>query len=214
MLVDFERQLPTQIKIAFLPNYGMVRIRLTWTGTDPDSGVMDAQFAILKEVVKDHLVVDRDITLQEVISEGLKKTGKKLAIAESCTGGYIAHLITAIPGSSSFFLGGIVSYDNALKTGLLGVPEETITRHGAVSAETVQKMAEGVRERTGSDIALATSGIMGPSGGSDEKPVGYVCVAVSTKEKTITTHFQFRFDRKRNIELTAAHALNFLRIHM
>jgi nicotinamide-nucleotide amidase len=116
-----------------------------------------------------------------------------------------------IPGSSSFFLGGVVSYSNDLKAGLLGVPQETLNEFGAVSLETVKKMAEGVRERTGSDYGLAVSGIMGPSGDTPNKPIGFVCVGFSSADTTEVTSFQFRFDRKRNIELTAVYALNFLR---
>lgn len=214
MLVDFERSLPEQIKIAYLPNYGMVRIRLTWIEPFPDEKIMNDEFKKLKAITKEYLVIDRDISLQDVISNDFKTSKRTLAVAESCTGGYIAHLITAIPGSSDFFLGGVVCYSNELKTGMLDVPKDIITKYGAVSIETVEKMAEGVRLKTGSDFALATSGIMGPTGGTNEKSVGFVCVAVTNKNKTVSTSFQFRFDRKRNIELTAAHALNFLRKNM
>lgn len=213
MLKDFEKTLSSNIKLAYLPNYGMVRLRLTLSLPD-DKEDIDQLFGQLKEIVKDHLVVDQDISLQETISKILQSKKQTLSIAESCTGGYISHLITLIPGSSSFFLGSVISYSNEMKTDLLNVPRETINQFGAVSIETVAKMAEGIRLKTGSDVALATSGIMGPNGGTDEKPVGHVCVAVSTSNKTETTIFDFRFDRKRNIELTAAHALNFLRKHI
>lgn len=214
LLTNFEKELPKDIKIAYLPHYGMVRIRLTSSQNINDDKTIEMQFASLKERVREYLVVDRDISLQELISEEFKKRKITLSVAESCTGGYIAHLFTAIPGSSDFFLGGVVSYANALKVDLLGVTQQTIADHGAVSLETVAQMAEGVRLETGSDFSLATSGIMGPGGGSEEKPVGFVCVAVSSKEKTTTTSFQFRFDRERNIEMTAVHALNFLRKNM
>jgi nicotinamide-nucleotide amidase len=144
----------------------------------------------------------------------LKEKKLTISIAESCTGGYISHLLTSMAGSSLYYEGGVVSYSNDLKTALLGVPNEILMTHGAVSTQTVEKMAEGIRLRTGTDIGLATSGIMGPSGGTETKPVGFVCVGVSTKHKTVTTTFQFRFDRARNIELTAIHALNFLRKNM
>jgi nicotinamide-nucleotide amidase len=211
LLTDFEASLSDGIKLAYLPNYGMVRLRLTATQTMENNQQIDGLFDRLKSTVKDYLVVDRDITLQEAIAEQLNLNGKTLAIAESCTGGYISHLITLIPGSSSFFLGGVISYSNDLKSGILGVPEKTLQEFGAVSLESVAKMAEGVREKTGADYGLATSGIMGPTGETPGKPIGFVCVGFSSKEKTECTTFQFRFDRKRNIELTAVYALDFLR---
>ena len=214
MLVDFEKNLSEHIKLAYLPNYGMVRLRLSASMEQSDENTIDKNFKQLKEIVKDYLVADKDISIQEAISVVFSEKKMTLSVAESCTGGYISHLITSIPGSSSFFLGGVVSYANEVKRDILDVPQELIEKYGAVSIQTVEKMAEGVRKKTGSDIALATSGIMGPGGGSDEKPVGYVCVAMSTAVKTISTTFQFRFDRTRNIELTAVQALNFMRKNM
>ena len=214
MLVDFEKKLPEQIKLAYLPNYGMVRLRLSANLQKSDEKAIDNEFEKLKEIVKDYTVADKDINIQEAISGIFIEKNLTLAIAESCTGGYISHLITSIPGSSRFFLGSVVSYANEVKRDLLDVPQTLIELHGAVSTQTVEKMAEGVRKKTGSDISLATSGVMGPGGGSEEKPVGYVCVAMSTANKTISTTFQFRFDRTRNIELTAVQALNFMRKNM
>ncbi len=211
MLVDFEKNLSPNIKLAYLPNYGMVRLRLSGDMQQIEEKTIEENFSQLKNIVQDYLVVDMDLIIQEAISAIFIEKRLTLSIAESCTGGYISHLITAIPGSSSFFLGGVVSYANEVKINMLDVPEGIIQKHGAVSIQTVEKMAEGIREKTGSDISLATSGIMGPGGGTDEKPVGYVCVAISTAKKTTSTTFQFRFDRKRNIELTAVQALNFMR---
>lgn len=211
LLTNFEASLTNGIKLAYLPNYGMVRLRLSTTHQLDNISDLDRKFNELKEIVKDYLVIDKDISLQEAISEKLKSSKKTLALAESCTGGYISHLITLLPGSSSFFLGGVVSYSNDLKSGLLGVPTAILQEFGAVSIETVKKMAEGVRENTGADYGLAVSGIMGPTGDTPEKPLGLVCVGFSSAEKTEATTFQFRFDRKRNIELTAVYALDFLR---
>ena len=213
IISDFEKNLSPNIKLAYLPNYGMVRLRLTLNQSASKENI-DTVFSELKDLVKDYLVVDQDISLQEAISNLLTSKKQTLSIAESCTGGYISHLITLIPGSSSFFLGSVVSYSNKMKSEIINVPVDIIKKYGAVSIETAAKMAEGVRLKTGSDFALATSGIMGPDGSTPEKPVGHVCVAVSTASKTETTTFDFRFDRKRNIELTAAHALNFLRKHI
>ena len=211
LLTNFEASLSNGIKLAYLPNYGMVRLRLSTTRVLDNNSDLDSYFNELKNIVKDYLVIDKDISLQEAISEKLKSSQKTLALAESCTGGYISHLITLIPGSSSFFLGGVVSYSNDLKSDLLGVPAAILQEFGAVSLETVKKMAEGVREKTGSDYGLAVSGIMGPTGDTPEKPLGLVWVGFSSTEKTETTSFRFRFDRKRNIELTAVYALDFLR---
>lgn len=213
LLLDFEAALPASVKLAYLPNYGMVRLRLTASGAEADAEI-DNLFGQLKTLVKDHLVIDKDMTLQETVASLMLQKNKTLAVAESCTGGYISHLITMLPGSSAFYLGGIVSYSNAMKTESLGVDPETIDQFGAVSIETVTQMAEGIRKKTGADFSLATSGIMGPGGGTDEKQVGFVCVAVSSNKNTIATSFQFRFDRQRNIELTAVHALDFLRKNM
>jgi nicotinamide-nucleotide amidase len=214
LLTNFEAGLPREIKLAYLPNYGMVRLRLSTSAHLSGALEIENWFSRLQTLVKEYLVINEDLTLQESISQKLQKNGKTLSIAESCTGGYISHLITLIPGSSSFFLGSVVSYANEMKSSVLGVNHQTIQQFGAVSEQTVAQMAEGVRKKTGSDFALATSGIMGPSGGTKDKPVGYVCVGFSAEGKTATTTFQFRFDRRRNIELTAAHALNFLRKNM
>ena len=134
-----------------------------------------------------------------------------MATAESCTGGYIAHLITTIPGSSAYFKGSVVSYANEAKENVLSVKHETLNTHGAVSEETVREMVSGVLKEMKTDYALATSGIMGPDGGSEEKPVGTVWIAAGNRERTITMKLNLRFDRKRNIDQTALAALNFLR---
>jgi nicotinamide-nucleotide amidase len=214
LLLEFETTLPKDYKLAYLPNYGMVRLRLTGLDGTKDTDEIDALFEELKALVKDHLVVDEDLTLQETIAKVLLEKKKTLAIAESCTGGYISHLITMLPGSSAYYLGGVVSYSNEMKIDVLGVNPDTIAQFGSVSVETATQMAEGIRKQTGADYSLATSGIMGPTGGTPEKHVGFVCVAFCSSERTSTTTFQFRFDRKRNIELTAAHGLDFLRKNM
>lgn len=214
LLLEFEAALPNDYKLAYLPNYGMVRLRLTGLDGTKDTEEIETLFEQLKALVKDHLVVDQDLTLQETIAKVLLEKKKTLAIAESCTGGYISHLITMLPGSSAYYLGGVVSYSNEMKIDVLGVQPDTISQFGSVSVETATQMAQGIRKQTGADFSLATSGIMGPTGGTPEKHVGFVCVAFCSSERTSTTTFQFRFDRKRNIELTAAHALDFLRKNM
>jgi nicotinamide-nucleotide amidase len=209
---DFESALPENIKLAYLPNYGMVRLRLTGRGNDPGlDGEVDRQFQQLKDQVADVLVIDSDRTMQDVVGGLLREKKWTLATAESCTGGYLAHLLTSIPGSSDYYLGGVVSYANSVKTGMLGVASELISTHGAVSRETVEQMAIGVMRKLGADLAISTSGIMGPGGGSTEKPVGTVWIAVAYHDKVASQHFSFRFNRERNIELTAQNGLNMLR---
>jgi nicotinamide-nucleotide amidase len=212
-IIDFENNLPASVKLAYLPNYGMVRLRLTATGDDEIAlnALLDDEFSKLKSQLADVMVVDEDITMQQQVGRLLMQAGKMLGTAESCTGGYIAHLNTAIPGSSRWFKGGIVSYANEIKEQVLGVSPETIETVGAVSEQTVIEMVKGALKEIGSDYVIATSGIMGPDGGTAEKPVGLVWVGVGSKTKIVTKKFQFRFDRQRNIELTANNALNLLR---
>ncbi len=214
MIISFETSLPSHIKLAYLPNFGMVRLRLTGFGFDKKLLLeeLDSRFYTLKELVKEYLVTDQDLPMEKVVGNLLKEKGRTLATAESCTGGYIAHMITSHPGSSAYFKGTIVSYDNSVKQNLLQVSPETIANDGAVSEATVKQMASSVLKLMETDYGLAVSGIMGPDGGSKEKPVGLVWVAVANKEKVITKQLNFRFDRKRNIELTTTQALNLLRI--
>jgi nicotinamide-nucleotide amidase len=213
LIQDFEAALPNTIKLAYLPNYGMVRMRLTATATDKPGieALVDEHFNTLKKLVADYLVVDEDLPLEAVIGKILLQKGKTLATAESCTGGYISHLITSVPGSSAYFMGSVVSYDNSIKETVLGVNADTLDNHGAVSEETVFQMANGVLRVMQADYGIAVSGIMGPGGGTEIKPVGLVWIAVASKHKTITQKFHFRFDRKRNTDLTAVNALNMLR---
>lgn len=209
----FEEALPASIKLAYLPNYGMVRLRLTIHGEDPAAleTELQKQFDTLKDLVREWMVTDEDITIQEAVGRLLQDSGRTMATAESCTGGYIAHLVTSIPGSSHYYKGSIVSYDNAVKIKSLHVTPETLKTDGAVSEATVRQMVQGALEELDTDYAVATSGIMGPDGGSPEKPVGTVWVAVGNRQTILTQKFSFRFDRGRNIELTATNALNLLR---
>ncbi len=213
MIKDFEESLPEAIKLAYLPNYGMVRLRLTAFGFDKIglAEMIDDYFSRLKMNVKDYLVTDRDIPMELVVAEILQKQGRTLATAESCTGGYIAHLITSHPGASAHFKGSVVSYDNVIKESLLNVSASTLETKGAVSSETVQEMAQSLLQIMQSDYVIAVSGVMGPDGGTTEKPVGLVWICIAGMGKIIAKSFQFRFDRKRNIELTATNALNLLR---
>ena len=209
---SWEDALPEGIHLAYLPNLSTgVRLRLSSYGGDRKSEI-DEQIIKLQEIIGDYIYSCSDSTLEEQIGELLKKSGKTMSCAESCTGGRISELITSVPGSSEYYIGGVTSYANSVKINVLGVPSEIIEKFGAVSIECVEKMAEGVRKLTGSDYSVATSGIAGPGGGSDDKPVGLVCVAVSSKNVTKSFKFYYKNDRKRNIERFASSALNELRL--
>lgn len=212
-LIDFETKLPSHIKLAYLPGYGMVKLRLTSRSDNKEKAEAELSpyFDELVERVKEYLVSDEDEPLEAVLGKILKHRGKTLGTAESCTGGYIAHLITSVAGSSAYYKGSIVSYANSVKENILGVSTATLTQFGAVSEGTVIEMVKGAISKLDVDYALATSGIMGPDGGSEEKPVGTVWIAVGNKEKILTYQLHLRFDRSRNIAMTAANAMNLLR---
>ena len=213
LIKDFESSLPEYIKLAYLPSYGMVKLRLTVKG-DKEEEVekqVEPYFRTLQELTKEYLVTNEDEGLEKVVGKLLKAKNKTLATAESCTGGHIAHLITSVPGSSAYFKGTVVSYANEIKEKVLGVKNETLLSVGAVSEETAIEMAAGVLKVLNTDYAIAVTGIMGPDGGSDEKPVGTVWVAIGSKTKVETHKLNLRFDRQRNISLTAVNALNLLR---
>ena len=213
LLKDFEPSLPSHIKLAYLPNYGMVKLRLTSLGNKKEEVEKEIMpyFEKLLELVKDFLVTNEDEGLEIVIGKILKAKSKTVGTAESCTGGFIAHLITSVPGSSAYYKGSVVSYANEIKENILGVKQETLLSVGAVSEETVKEMVKGAISKLNVDFALATSGIMGPDGGTEEKPVGTVWIAAGNKEKVETLKLNLRFDRQRNIGMTATNALNFLR---
>ncbi|MBI3883376.1 MAG: CinA family protein, partial [Sphingobacteriales bacterium] len=165
----------------------------------------------LQLLVKEYLVTNEDEPIEAVVGKLLKAKGKTVSTAESCTGGYIAHLFTAMPGSSAFYNGSVVSYANDVKKSLLNVQASTLQLKGAVSEAVVIQMIQGALQNIKTEYAIAVSGIMGPDGGLPDKPVGTVWVAVGNNNKIVTEQFHFRFDRMRNIHLTAVNALNMLR---
>jgi nicotinamide-nucleotide amidase len=213
IIQDFEKSLPKEIKLAYLPSYGMVRLRLSTIVSDQEKQGknIDVYFEQLKILTKDYLVTDVDDALPVVIGKLLKSKNKTVSTAESCTGGYIAHLITTIPGSSKYYNGSIISYSNNIKETLLGVKENTLNTYGAVSEETAIEMLKGLLSKLNTDYGVAVSGIMGPDGGTVGKPVGTVWMAIGNKENYQTQRISLRFKRERNIEVTAMMALNFLR---
>jgi nicotinamide-nucleotide amidase len=211
-LEGFEAALPSFIKLAYLPAYGMVRLRLTARGESMEriEQPLIERFHALQALVSEWLLATEDLPLAEVIRRKLVQRGQTLSTAESCTGGNIAQQLTSMPGSSAMYQGSVVAYANSAKEKLLGVSPQVLNEKGAVSEETVRAMASGALEVFGTDFALATSGIMGPDGGSAEKPVGTVWIAVAGKQAVKAQRFHFRFDRSRNIELATQTALMLL----
>ncbi len=201
-IAAWEEALPPNFKLAYLPSLGAVRLRLT--GADdgqPDlRGRMLALLPALRERIGSYIFAETETTLEAAIGQLLLAKGLTLATAESCTGGLVAHRITGVPGSSAYFRGGVVAYHNDIKMNELNVPAETLAVSGAVSAATVQAMAEGARQRLGADVAVATSGIAGPGGGTPDKPVGTICIAVADAQGTLSK--QFNFDRGRDLNIT------------
>ena len=213
LINDFETSLPANIKLAYLPNYGMVRLRLSSTGVNETTVENEVQqyFEALQVLVQQYLVTNEDEPMQQVLGKLLLSKNKTVSTAESCTGGYIAHLLSQKPGASAYYAGSVVSYSYKAKEDLLQVDKTTLETKGAVSEKVATQMAIGALKNIQTDYTIAVSGIMGPDGGMPDKPVGTVWVAVGNNDKIIAEKFNFRFDRQRNIELTANSALNMLR---
>jgi len=200
------------IGLAYLPSPGMVRLRLTAYGDDRATlqQTVDPKIEELRAIIGKYIFATEDTTLQEVIGKVLTEKKQTVVTAESCTGGYIAHLITSVPGSSAYYIGSTLTYAYEAKTNLLGIPQELLTRHGAVSEEVAKLMAENVRKKLGADYALSTTGIAGPGGGTEEKPVGTVWIGLATKDGAEAKKFQFGDNRERNIQRSGQSALMML----
>lgn len=209
---DIESSLPAHIKLAYLPNYGELRLRLTGISDDENSlkTTMNQLFETIANRLKDNLVATEDISLATSFFKIFKNENKTISTAESCTGGEVASLITSIPGASQIYKGSIVAYSNSVKENILKVTENDLIEFGAVSEAVVKTMAENVRQQMQTDYSIAISGILGPDGGSAEKPLGTVWMAFAGDKKTITQKFQFHWDRTTNKELAAKSALFFL----
>ncbi len=215
-LEGFERELPASVRLAYLPAYGVIKLRLTGTGYDREAiaGLIAGQVQKLYAIIPDVIYGEDEVTLEETVGILLMNNNLTLSTAESCTGGKIASMITSVPGSSAWFMGSVVAYDNSVKTGVLGVDPDTIMLHGAVSRETAAAMACGIRQLTGSDYAIAVTGIAGPAGGTPEKPVGTVWITVASDRGIVTEKHIFADDRIINIQRSAFTALNMLRKHI
>ncbi len=215
-LSEFEQNLPPFLKLAYLPNLGKVRLRLTGKYHEKDALIetLEKNTQTLKQLLPDLIFGEEEEELEAVVGNMLKERKLTLGLAESCTGGHLAHLITSVPGSSAYFHGGVVSYSNALKTSLLKVKPEILSEHGAVSEATVRAMVKGAIELLDTDIAAAISGIAGPGGGSPEKPVGTVWIAVGNGEHIESYLLRAGKDRLKNIQYSSVHALNQIRIFL
>ncbi|MBE0638491.1 MAG: competence/damage-inducible protein A [Bacteroidales bacterium] len=213
---DWEDHLPENVKLAYLPQPGMVRLRLTAIGDL--KAKLEAQLeeldTKLQQLIPDLIFGYGTETMEEVSGKLLLSSGKTLSTAESCTGGYIAHLITSVPGSSAYFKGSVVAYSNEVKRNNLGVDGALLEQHGAVSEQVVRQMAQGIRQKLHTDYGLAVSGIAGPDGGTPEKPVGTTWIALSSPEQTVARKHLFGEHRGRNIRKAALEALNMLRLEL
>src|ERR1043165_7424354 len=206
------------IKLAYLPSPGMVRLRLSTKGEKEQTlkDNVEKKIEELKAIIPQYIYGyeifgEKKETLEEMVGKLLRDQKKTVSTAESCTGGYISHLITKVPGSSEYYIGSVISYAYEVKESELGVPHDVILKHGAVSQPVVEQMAKAIRERYKTDYSISASGIAGPGGGTEEKPVGTVWIAVAAPGKVISEKFLFGSDRERNIQKTANAALNMLR---
>ncbi len=213
ILEKWEYNLPDIISVAYLPTPGLIKLRLTAKGENQNllKKLIEEQITELEKIIPELICGYDSDRLEEILGKLLIKYNKTLSTAESCTGGNIAHLITTIPGSSAYFKGGIIAYSNEIKENILSVSEINLDNYGAVSKQVVEEMAEGVRRLYSTDFAIATSGIAGPTGGSEDKPVGTTWIAVSNKTKIISKKFIFGNHRGRNINYASLTAINMLR---
>lgn len=213
LLEEWENNLPKSIKLAYLPSPGRVKLRLSSIGENREGLQKNIDRVVdeLKKIIPDYIYSENNELIQDVIGDLLRQNKVTVSTAESCTGGFIAHLITQVAGSSDYYLGSILSYANEVKINQLDVNADDIDRYGAVSKQVVEQMALGVKAKLKTDYAIATSGIAGPSGGTEEKPVGTVWIAVATPSGVKSEKYVFGKQRKVNIERAAITALGMLR---
>ena len=216
MLDTFESEMPSNIKLAYLPNTSNGYVRLRLSGRGPEKNVLMAQLEQeaqkMKFILGDLIFGKDEDRLEDVLARLLSAKNAKLATAESCTGGNISHKITSVSGCSSFYMGSVIAYSNEVKEHVLGVSSETMNKYGAVSQETVQKMAIGAKKLLNADYVIASSGIAGPDGGTPEKPVGTIWIAIAHPDGVLTQKLILGNNRNRNIEMTSNIAINTLRL--
>lgn len=214
MIESWEDNLPKQLHLAYLPNPLLgVRLRLSAYGIEKNiaESAIDKEIPKLKELIGNAIYGYGEYSLPLCLRDIITKQGKTMSVAESCTGGFLSHMLTSVPGASEYFYGGVVSYDNSVKINVLNVSREIIEKYGAVSRECAEAMALGVKNLMKTDYAIATTGIAGPGGGTDEKPVGLVWVGVASDKGVFSTSFRFVASREINIERFASHAINYFR---
>ena len=213
-IAEWEDALPEQLHLAYLPNAKSIRLRLSCYDVDREEGqlIIDKAFEELERIIPDYIMGYEGASVAEEVAKLLKERGVTLAVAESCTGGRIANTFTSMAGSSEYFLCGVVSYANSAKQNILGVEADTLQQYGAVSQQVAEQMAEGVRRVAGSDYAIATTGIAGPTGGSETKPVGTVWIAIATPQGTVSRKMTYGKIRIQNIERATTTAINLLRL--
>ena len=211
-IAPWEQNMPDNIKLAYLPSLGQVKLRLTSTGKDKAklAAAINEQVDLLIPYAEKYIYGYDGEEIEQVVGELLNKKGLSLGTAESCTGGYLAHLITSVAGSSNYFKGSIIAYANEIKESALGVNPSTLANHGAVSEETIIEMAKGVQAQLGVDIGIATSGIAGPDGGTEDKPVGTIWIAIAIGDEVKTRQLKLFKDRLLNIKMTAVTSLAML----
>jgi nicotinamide-nucleotide amidase len=205
-LEDFEAQLPDNFSLAYLPSYGLIRLRLSAWGKE-NLSIMEIQKQRLKEALNEILVAESDEPLEALLGKALRSNNLTVSTAESCTGGNIAHRITLVPGASGYYKGSIISYDNNVKASLLNVDKSVIETYGAVSREVVEQMAHNVSEKLKADCSIAVSGIAGPDGGTPEKPIGTTWICTKMQNKIMTQKYQFGTSREENINRTTNMAI-------
>ena len=216
---DWEDNFSTNgIKLAYLPSPGMVKLRLSIKGDNNEQikKLVDEEVKTLYNLISEYIYGEEELgkeapTFQSIIGKMLTDKNQTLAIAESCTGGYISHLITSIAGSSAYYKGSIIAYENEIKIAELNVNPDTIKIHGAVSLQCAEEMAKGILKKFNTDYAIATTGIAGPTGETPDKPIGTVCIAIATKHEVKAQRFVFGNNRQRNIHMAADMALSMLK---
>ncbi len=210
LISDWEDKLPGNLKLAYLPSAGMVKLRLSAYESD-GSGLVEKEIEKILPFIQEYVYGYDDDTIEKIAGRMLADKKQTLSVAESCTGGYLSHLITSVPGSSAYFQGSLIPYACEIKTALLDVSADTLSKHGAVSEETVLEMAVNCRRKFKTDYALSTSGIAGPGGATAEKQVGLVWIGVATPERAFARKFLLGDNRLRTIQVASDTALNMLR---
>lgn len=212
LISEWENKLPQYMKLAYLPAIGTVRLRLTGKSkTGEIKHEVESEMKKIEPLIQKYIYGYDDDSMEEIVGKLLREKRQTIATAESCTGGYLAHMITSVPGSSDYYLGSVIAYENKVKENFLSVGKDEMIKNGVVSEAVVSIMADHARKKFDSDYVVATSGIAGPGGGTLEKPVGTVCIAVATPKRVFSRTFRFGDHRLRNIHVTSLTALDMLR---